>query len=51
MVADAVVGEVVLVVEAREAVHGGAVGGHVVGLDDAGVVLKGEVVDPFLVNG
>ena len=51
MVADAVVRQVVLVVEACEAVHGGAVAGHIVGIDGAVIVVQCEVVDPFLVKG
>ena len=51
MVADAVVRHVMLVVKAREAIHGGAVVGHVVGLDGAVVVIQCEVMNPFLVNG
>ena len=51
MVAHAIVRHELLVIIAHEAIHRGAVTGHVVGLDDAAVVNHGKILDPFLVDG
>ena len=50
MVADAIMGHVLLMIKAHEAIHCGAEAGHVVGLDGASVVAHCEIMDPFLVN-
>lgn len=51
MVADAIVRQVMLMIETHKAIHRGAVFGHVVGLDGAAVVGHGEIMEPFLVDG
>lgn len=51
MVADAIMGHKMLMIETHEAVHRGTVVGHVVRLDHAAVVSQCEIVDPFLVDG
>ena len=51
MVRDAIMGHEVLMIKTDEAIHRGAVAGHVVGLDGAAVVGHGEIMDPFLVDG
>lgn len=51
VVGDAVMRHEVLMVETDEAVHRGAVVGHVVGPDGAAVVGHCEIMDPFLVDG
>ncbi len=51
MVGDAIMRHEVLMIKTYEAIHRGAVAGHVVGLDSAAVVRHCEIVDPFLMDG
>lgn len=51
VVADAIMRHKVLMIEFDEAIHRGAVVGHIVRLNGAAVVSHGEILDPFLVDG
>ena len=50
VVGDAIIRHILFMIESHEAVHGGAVAGHVVCLENAAVVGQCQVMDPFLAN-
>lgn len=50
VVGHSIIRHIVFMVEAYEAIHRGAVAGHVVGLDNTAVVCHCEIMDPFLVD-